>query len=154
MKMLLDECVPWPMHKLLSGHVCSTVQEKGWGGIKNGDLLQRAEGEFDLFITSDQNLRYQQNLIGRRIVILELSTNDIGRIQAASALVQEAVDKIGPNEFSDHPLTDLAKNNAKRDAESARDYTLLVPRRCDQREPPKRLAIGAVAQPSGRAVLS
>jgi hypothetical protein len=62
MRILLDECVPWPMHKLLSGHACSTVQELGWGGIKNGDLLQRAEGEFDVFITSDQNLRYQQNL--------------------------------------------------------------------------------------------
>lgn len=54
MRILLDECVPWPMHKLLSSHSCSSVQDKGWGGIENGDLLQRAEGEFDLFITSDQ----------------------------------------------------------------------------------------------------
>ena len=69
MRILLDECVPWPMHRLLTGHACSTVQDLGWGGIKNGDLLQRAEGEFDLFITSDQNLRYQQNLTGRRIAI-------------------------------------------------------------------------------------
>src|ERR1044071_10182563 len=88
MKILLDECVPWPMHRLLSGHACSTVQDLGWGGIKNGDLLQRAEGEFDLFITSDQNLRYQQNLTGRGIAVLELSTNDISRIQAASALIE------------------------------------------------------------------
>jgi hypothetical protein len=63
------------MHKLLSSHSCSTVQNKGWGGIKNGDLLQRAEDEFDLFITSDQNIRYQQNLAVPRIAILELSTN-------------------------------------------------------------------------------
>lgn len=99
MRILLDECVPWPMHKLLSGHACSTVQDLGWGGIKNGDLLQRAEGEFDLFITSDQNLRYQQNLTGRRIAILELSTNDISRIQAASMLIQEALEQIQQNEF-------------------------------------------------------
>lgn len=91
MRILLDECVPWPMHKLLSGHSCSTVQDAGWGGIKNGDLLQRAEGEFDLFITSDQNIRYQQNLAGRRIAVLELSTNDISRIQA--------IEKIQPDEF-------------------------------------------------------
>jgi hypothetical protein len=39
MKVLLDECVPWPMHKLLSGHDCATAQRKGWGGIKNGDLI-------------------------------------------------------------------------------------------------------------------
>ncbi len=58
------------------------------------DLLQRAEDELDLFITSDQNIRYQQNLAGRRIAILELSTNDIARIQAASALIEDAIDKI------------------------------------------------------------
>lgn len=59
MRILLDECVPWPMHKILTGRDCSTVQSQGWGGIKNGDLLQLAEDEFDLFITSDQNIRYQ-----------------------------------------------------------------------------------------------
>jgi hypothetical protein len=62
MKILLDECVPAPMRSLLSNHACATVQAKGWSGIRNGDLLQRPEAEFDLFITSDQNIRYQQNL--------------------------------------------------------------------------------------------
>jgi hypothetical protein len=99
MRILLDECVPWPMHRLLSGHVCCTVQDEGWGGIKNGDLLERAEGQFDLFITSDQNIRYQQNLADRHIAILELSTNDIGRIQAAQSLIEEAVAAIKPEEF-------------------------------------------------------
>ena len=99
MKILLDECVPWPMHKILRGHSCSTVQGQGWGGIKNGDLLKRAEGEFDLFITSDQNIRYQQNLTGRRIAILELSTNDISRIEAASSLLEDALKNIKPDEF-------------------------------------------------------
>ena len=99
MRILLDECVPWPLHKLLSGHACSTVQDIGWGGITNGELLERSESEFDLFITSDQNIRYQQNLTGRRIAILELSTNDIGRIQAARSLIQEAIDQIQPSEF-------------------------------------------------------
>ena len=59
------------MHKLLTGHQCRTAQQCGWGGIKNGELLKQAESEFDLFITSDQNIRYQQNLAGRRIPILE-----------------------------------------------------------------------------------
>ena len=99
MRILLDECVPWPLHRLLSGHSCSTVQERGWGGIKNGVLLQRAEGEFDLFVTSDQNIRYQQNLAGRHIAILELSSNDISRIEAASALIEEALEEIQPDEF-------------------------------------------------------
>ena len=52
--VLLDECVPWPMHKLLAGHDCTTAQKRGWGGIKNGDVLRLAEAGFDLFITSDQ----------------------------------------------------------------------------------------------------
>jgi predicted nuclease of predicted toxin-antitoxin system len=99
MKILLDECVPWPMRKVLTGHECSTAQQRGWGGIKNGDLLQLAEKEFDLFITSDQNIRYQQNLAGRQIAILELSTNDLRRIQAAQALIQSAIETIQPREF-------------------------------------------------------
>jgi len=60
MKILLDECVPRPMHRLLAGHECTTAQQRGWGGIKNGDLLTVAQTQFDLFITSDQNIRYQQ----------------------------------------------------------------------------------------------
>jgi hypothetical protein len=99
MNILLDECVPWPMHQFLTGHDCMTAQQRGWGGIKNGLLLQQAESEFDLFITSDQNLRYQQNLAGRAIPILELSTNDWRRIQAASELIRQAVATIQPREF-------------------------------------------------------
>jgi predicted nuclease of predicted toxin-antitoxin system len=99
MKILLDECVPWPMRKLLAGHECSTARQHGWGGIKNGDLLRRAEGEFDLFITSDQNIRYQQNLAGRQIAILELSTNDLRRILAAQALILSAIETMQPREF-------------------------------------------------------
>ena len=99
MNILLDECVPWPMHKLLAGHNCTTAQQRGWGGIKNGELLRQAEGEFELFITSDQNIRYQQNLAGRQIPILELSTNDLRRIQAAAALIQSAIATMQPGEF-------------------------------------------------------
>jgi hypothetical protein len=85
---------------LLTGHDCFATQKCGWGGIKNGDLLQLVEGEdFDLFITSDQNLRYQQNLAGRRIPILELSTNDLRRIRAAANQIQTAVASIKPGEY-------------------------------------------------------
>ena len=63
MKILMDECVPWPMHRLLPSHSCTSVQAQGWSGIRNSDLLRLAEAAFDLFITSDQNIRYQQNLV-------------------------------------------------------------------------------------------
>ncbi|MEY3897622.1 MAG: hypothetical protein RLZZ214_3143 [Verrucomicrobiota bacterium] len=91
MKILLDECVPWPMHKLLAGHDCTSTHWRGWGGIKNGDLIRLAEEEFDIFVASDQNLRYQQNLAGQSLAILELSTNDLRRILAASSDIVAAV---------------------------------------------------------------
>lgn len=99
MKVLLDECVPWPVHRLLATHECEPVQRCGWAGIKNGELLRRAEGCFDLFITSDQNLRYQQNLTGRQVAILQLSTNKWARILAAAKLLNDAVSNISPGEF-------------------------------------------------------
>ena len=89
MRILLDECVPWPMHRLLPQHSITSVQAQGWSGIRNSELPGRAESDFDLFITSDQNIRYQQNLTGQRIAILELSTNDLRRIRAAAALIEE-----------------------------------------------------------------
>ena len=57
MRILLDECVPWPMRQLLTGHDCISVQKQGWKGIKNGELLALAAKEFDLFITSDRSNR-------------------------------------------------------------------------------------------------
>lgn len=68
-------------------------------GIRNGNLLGLAEADFDLFITSDQNIRYQQNLAGRHTAILELSTNDLRRIQASQVLILDEVNKIRPVEF-------------------------------------------------------
>jgi hypothetical protein len=91
MRVLLDECVPWPIHKFLIGHERSMAQRCGWGGIKNGDLLQRAEDEFDLFITADQNIEYQQNLSGHTIPILTLSTNKRRRLVAVASLIQTAL---------------------------------------------------------------
>lgn len=99
MRILLDECVSWPIYRLLAGHECSTAQQQGWGGIKNGEMLQLEEGKVDLFITTDQNLRYQQNLAGRQIAILELSTNKLRRLEAAADLMRAAVTSIKPAEF-------------------------------------------------------
>jgi hypothetical protein len=99
MRVLLDECVPWPMHRLITNHSCTSVQALGWSGIRNSDLLNKAAESFDLFITAHQNIRYQQNLAEHRIAILELSTNDLRRIEAASAPLESALAEIQPNEF-------------------------------------------------------
>ncbi len=71
----------------------------GWRSIKNGELLSLAEEHFDLFLTADQNLQYQQNLSGRRIAIIELSTNRLRRVQAAMAELQRAIAAIQPGEY-------------------------------------------------------
>ncbi|MGH7952303.1 MAG: DUF5615 family PIN-like protein [Limisphaerales bacterium] len=94
MRILLDECVPRPLRKLLVGHEVSTAQEAGLGGIENGELLRRAEGRFELFITADKNLRYQQNLTGRKIAIIELPTPDWSVIKKMEQQIQTAVSSI------------------------------------------------------------
>src|SRR5947209_3554740 len=79
MKILLDECAPRKLKSFLEnhGHVCSTAQEQGWSGIRNGELLALAEVSFDVLISIDRNIRYQQNLAGRRLalVIIRARTN-------------------------------------------------------------------------------
>ena len=60
MKILLDECTPAIVKKRLPHRDIHTVQEMGWSGVKNGELLKAAEGLFDVFITTDKNLRHQQ----------------------------------------------------------------------------------------------
>lgn len=76
MRLLLDECLPRRLKTGLPGHEVKTVPEMGWAGIKNGQLLPLAEAEFDVFITIDGNLRYQQNLSGRPLALVVLSAPD------------------------------------------------------------------------------
>lgn len=72
MKLLFDECVSrlFKSGFAVRGYECYTVPEVGLAGRKNGELLTLAEGKFDVFVTIDKNIRYQQNLSGRTIAIL------------------------------------------------------------------------------------
>ena len=72
MKLLFDECVSrlFKSGFTVHGHECFTVPEVGLAGKKNGDLLTLAEDKFDVFVTIDKNIRYQQNLSGRKIAVL------------------------------------------------------------------------------------
>jgi predicted nuclease of predicted toxin-antitoxin system len=72
MRILIDECVPRKLKLDLTaaGHECLTVPEAGLAGRKNGELLQLAEPGFEVFLTIDKGLRYQQNITGRNIAIL------------------------------------------------------------------------------------
>ena len=70
MRVLLDESVPEKLGKLLGGHACSTVQRQGWASVKNGKLLALAKDQFDLLLTADQGMEYQQNQARFPIAIL------------------------------------------------------------------------------------
>lgn len=100
MNVLVDECVPAKLVRLLTNHGFVTAREKGWGSFKNGRLLSLAEPEFDLFLTCDRNLEYQQNLKGRKIGILLLSTNHWPTLRQHAAVVQAALDRATPGSFS------------------------------------------------------
>lgn len=77
----------------------TTAFELGWSNLKNGELLAAAETSFDLFLTTDQQLRYQQNLSGRKLAILVLLTTSWPRIRSCIPQIQEAVEKIQPGEY-------------------------------------------------------
>ena len=70
MRVLLDECIPRKLRRYLAPHECATVQELGWAGRRNGQLLAAAEGYFDVLLTVDRNLPFQQSLASRRLSIL------------------------------------------------------------------------------------
>ena len=93
MKVLFDNNVPAPLRRHLVGHVVRTARKMGWHEWSNGALLTIAEqGGFDVLVTADQNLSYQQNLTGRRLPLVVLSTNDWPTIQQAPERVGRAVD--------------------------------------------------------------
>lgn len=71
-KVILDENLPVPLRHHLAEFEVVTVQYQGWSGIQNGELVALIDGRFDVLLTADQNLRYQQNLRNRRTAIIEL----------------------------------------------------------------------------------
>jgi hypothetical protein len=93
MKIVLDESVPQKLRLLIEGgHVVVTTWYQGWSGLQNGALLDAAEqAGFDLFITADQELPYQQNLTGRKIALLVLSTNNWSFIKAHASAILTAI---------------------------------------------------------------
>ena len=99
MKILFDECMPQPLRALLVGLDIRTAQEMSWGRVKNGELLERAEGVFDAFVTADKNLKYQQNLAGRRLAILVLSTNRWPPVKAKAAEISAAIKALRPGDY-------------------------------------------------------
>ena len=72
MRVLIDECLNWRLCRGLPGHYCVSAQKMGWGGLTNGALLKNAEPDFDVFITGDRNLSFQQQVSTFNIAVVVL----------------------------------------------------------------------------------
>lgn len=100
MRVLFDQGTPVPLRLSLAPHEIITAYERGWAQLKNGELLDAAEqAGFDVLLTTDLNLRHQQNLALRRIAVVVLSTPSWPRIARAVDAVGRAVDGASPGSY-------------------------------------------------------
>ncbi len=108
MKILLDESVPADLSEWLKpGYQAVTAQQIGWAGWTNGNLIRRAEGQFDLLITADRSMRYQQNLAGRILSILALPGNRLRSVRAMLPTILKELDWMqnSPTSFVEIPCS-------------------------------------------------
>jgi hypothetical protein len=100
MRILFDQGTPTPLRAALIGHTVDTAYERGWSTLGNGALLAAAEAAaFEVLVTTDQQLRHQQPVTGRRLAILVLPTTNWPEIQRQAATVVAAVAAMQPGAF-------------------------------------------------------
>jgi hypothetical protein len=100
MHILLDHNTPVPLRYALRGHHVETAYERGWSTLLNGELIAAAESSgFELLITTDKGIRYQQNWSGRKLALLVLGTNDWRRLKRVEEEVLKAVNAISPSGY-------------------------------------------------------
>jgi hypothetical protein len=98
-RILLDQGTPVPLRAILAGHEVSTAYELGWSTLSNGELPLAAETRFELFVTTDQNLRHQQNLTGRQRSILVLPTTNWAQIREHADAIQRETISLAPGDY-------------------------------------------------------
>lgn len=109
MQILFDQGTPVPLRRSLDGHVVATAYEFGWSTVTNGDLIRLAEQEgCELLITTETNLRYQQNLQARTIAILVLTTTSWPRIRQVTASIQDAVTATLSGEYRELSIPEIS----------------------------------------------
>jgi hypothetical protein len=100
MRVLFDQATPLPIRNYLEGHEVRTASQEGWDTLKNGELLVAAEAAgFDVLLTTDKNIRYQQNLSNRKIAIVVLGIQQWPRLHPRVRLVVEAVNAAIPGSY-------------------------------------------------------
>ena len=105
MTIIFDENVPRPLSRHFASHTVTSVQREGWKGTQNGALIEKIDGHFDVFLLADKNLSYQQNLIERKIAIVELPTNRWPVLQPILPNILAAVDRSHPGSYEILELT-------------------------------------------------
>jgi hypothetical protein len=93
-RILFDHGNPAPPRHALKGHSVATAHEMGWSTLDNGELLSAAEIEFDVIVTTDQNIRHQHNLIEHRLAILVLPTTNWRLIRAHQDKVLAEINRL------------------------------------------------------------
>jgi len=100
MKIFLDECVDWRLSRDIVGHEIKSAGQMGWTAIKNGELLALVSQHFDVFVTVDRNLAFQQNLAAVSIaaIVLQAKTNRLADIRALVPDLLAALDTAQPGQ--------------------------------------------------------
>jgi hypothetical protein len=102
MLILFDHVTPSGVARFLPGHTVTKAQDRGWDTLANGDLLSEAErAGFDVLLTADKNMRYQQNLTGRKIAIVVLSTPQWPVVRLHPERIAAAVNAAAPGSYTE-----------------------------------------------------
>ena len=88
MRILIDECLDWRLCRALPEHHCASVQQMHWGGLSNGTLLQKAQTQFDVFLTGDTNLSFQQSLTKFNIAVIVLEPRSTRLVDTVKLMPQ------------------------------------------------------------------
>ena len=98
MRVLLDECIDWRLSRSITGHDIKTAHQMGWASVKNGELLAQAAEHFDVFVTVDRNLSFQQSLTSFPIavVILHAKTNRLADLLPLVPALLSALESAQP----------------------------------------------------------
>jgi hypothetical protein len=99
LRILLDQGTPVPLRRYLLNHTVATAFEMGWAELANVDLLLAAEAQFEALITTDQNLRYEQNLADRKLAILVLPFASWRKLQGHESSIVAAIEMLQPGEY-------------------------------------------------------
>ncbi len=105
MRILFDHNVPRPLRRYLTEHTVDTAHEKGWAELRNGDLLNNAETEgYEVVITADQSLHYQQNIGQRQIAVIVILSKRWPAVQLKIEEIRSVLEELGPGELREVPI--------------------------------------------------